>query len=100
MKRWKSIPWDLDVCRRPDYIQAMLGWIPNSVAGGGVRVCDIIDELDEQVVCLTDMTHLEQTIRNFFLFMLGRTLFSNTGDIILLWCLRALEVTDDIGSYN
>lgn len=41
------IPWDLDVCRRPDYIQEMLGWIPNFVTGGEVRVCDIIEELDE-----------------------------------------------------
>lgn len=98
--RGQPIPQDLEIRSRPDYIQAILGWSPKFVAGGGVRVAYIIQVLDERLICNNDITHFDQTIQNFLLFRLSKTLFSNTGDMIHLWCLRALEVMEDINIYN
>ncbi|KAI5675647.1 hypothetical protein M9H77_06597 [Catharanthus roseus] len=47
----------------------MLGWSTEFVAGGGIRVADIILVLDERAISINDISHLDRTIRNFLLFM-------------------------------
>lgn len=36
----------------------------------------------------------------FFLFVIGRTIFNNTGDTIYLWCLLVIEDVDKLSEYN
>ncbi|KAI5664803.1 hypothetical protein M9H77_24126 [Catharanthus roseus] len=40
--RGQPIPQDLEIRSRPDYIQAILGWSPKFVAGGGVWAYEVL----------------------------------------------------------
>nr|XP_027083653.1 protein MAIN-LIKE 2-like [Coffea arabica] len=94
------IPWDYNVRENANYINDQLGWVPAFASAGAIRVTDILSFYKDKAIDENDDVQLAHLTRAFFLYMLGRTLLSNTAETIHLCCLPALEDVDHIGDYN
>nr|XP_027060847.1 protein MAIN-LIKE 2-like [Coffea arabica] len=94
------IPWDYNVRENANYINDQLGWVPAFASAGAIRVTDILSFYKDKAIDENDDVQLAHLTRAFFLYMLGRTLLSNTAETIHLCCLPALEDVDRIGDYN
>nr|XP_027088628.1 protein MAIN-LIKE 2-like [Coffea arabica] len=94
------ISWDYNVRENANYIKEQLGWVPAFASGGAIRVTDILSFYKDKAIDENDDVQLAHLTRAFFLYMLGRTLLSNTAETIHLCCLPALEDVDRIGDYN